>query len=59
MSSNQGINTKIPLDSSKIYPRTWHTTQEQLVRDLKLLRLSSLFKDGTSINQYLEFGCHL
>lgn len=33
MSSNQGVATKIPLDSTKLYPKTWHTTQEQLVRN--------------------------
>lgn len=31
MSSNFGIKTKIPVDSSKEYPKSWHTSQEQLV----------------------------
>jgi hypothetical protein len=25
------VKTKIPLDKSKSYPKTWHTSQEELV----------------------------
>ena len=32
MSKNYGIKSKIPMDTMKGYSKTWHTSQEELVR---------------------------